>query len=283
MEKLIHICTAAHQKGYLIGKTDFANGFNSMSRQSMLVTHSALFPEAVDIFNFFYGCRAPCFVFDQDNNILTFFSEEGSRQGCAAGSEAFCLGLTPVLQLLQHKYPEFELRAVVDDIVPIVPAPHTGSKEDWMLLFSRYADFLHELKDLSLALCGLHLNLDKGALLLPPSAPDPTAEILAKFDPSFCFCRDGLIIVGGPVGTDLFVNEFMRQKMLQAVVKLQAIKQLGMREVRAAHRLLVACASKLPLFLASVVPPSLSLPHLEWFDSQLRATFFHVVGDPDLA
>jgi hypothetical protein len=44
-EKLIHVCRAAYENKWLVGKNDFANGFNSMSRQKMLDSHCLLFPE----------------------------------------------------------------------------------------------------------------------------------------------------------------------------------------------------------------------------------------------
>jgi len=56
IELLIHACRAARGRHYLIGRNDFANGFNSLSRQAMLQTHAELFPEAVDVFNLFYAC-----------------------------------------------------------------------------------------------------------------------------------------------------------------------------------------------------------------------------------
>jgi hypothetical protein len=36
VEKLIHICRAAHESKWLVGKNDYENGFNSLSRQKML-------------------------------------------------------------------------------------------------------------------------------------------------------------------------------------------------------------------------------------------------------
>ena len=34
VEKLVHICRAAHANGWLVGRNDFTNGFNSLSRQT---------------------------------------------------------------------------------------------------------------------------------------------------------------------------------------------------------------------------------------------------------
>ena len=141
-ERLIHICRAAYENKWLVGKNDFANGFNSMSRQKMLDAHCKLFPEGTTVFNFFYGTDSPVFLFDDDNDIITLQSSQGSRQGCAAGTHGFCLGLHPMLHELHLLFPEFSLRVLTDDVIPLVPPPASGS-------YSRYADFLVALKRLS--------------------------------------------------------------------------------------------------------------------------------------
>ena len=115
-EKLIHICRAAYENKWLVGKNDFANGFNSMSSQKMLDAHCNLFPEGTTVFNFFYGTDSPVFLFDADNDIITLQSSQGSRQGCAAGTHGFCFGLHPMLHELQLLFPEFSLRVLTDDV-----------------------------------------------------------------------------------------------------------------------------------------------------------------------
>ena len=88
-EKLVHICRAAYESKWLVGKNDFANGFNSMSRQKMLDAHCSLFPEGTVVFNFFYGTDSPIFLFDVNDDLVTLQSSQGPRQGCAAGTHGF--------------------------------------------------------------------------------------------------------------------------------------------------------------------------------------------------
>ena len=189
VEKLIHICRSAYESKWLVGKNDFENGFNSLSRQKMLDTHSLLFPESTDIFNFFYGVDSPVFLLDDELELCVLRSEEGSRQGCAAGTEAFCLGIVPVLTKLQARYPEFEFRAVTDDIVPIVPPPASGSFDDWQVVYVKYARCLNDLKELSLELAGLRLNQEKGALLLPRVLRFPHLRCVLCFHCNSSFAR----------------------------------------------------------------------------------------------
>jgi len=95
-ERLIHTCLAAHENKWIVGKNDYENGFNSLCRQKMLDMHCKLFPEATNVFNFFYGIDAPAYILDKDNKLIIFRSKQGSRQGCAAGTEAFCLVIHPL-------------------------------------------------------------------------------------------------------------------------------------------------------------------------------------------
>ena len=116
IEKLIHTCRAAFEARYIIGRSDFENGFNSLSRQQMLDNHAAVYPEATGIFNFLYGVDAPVFLIDDKERITVVWSSEGPRQGCAAGTHLFGTGVIPLLNKLQSNYPEFVLLVLTDDI-----------------------------------------------------------------------------------------------------------------------------------------------------------------------
>ena len=282
-EKLIHVCRAAYESKWLVGKNDFANGFNSMCRQKMLDSHAKLFPEATTVFNFFYGTDSPVFLFDADNNITVLQSSQGSRQGCAAGTHGFCFGLHPLLLKLCALYPEFELRVLTDDVIPLVPPPASGSYADWQATYSRYADFLIDLERLSLEITGLTLNLEKGSLLLPVGAPLPSAEVRVKFPPLFDFQQEGFRVAGSPIGTDAFMHAFVEDKIQEAQNKIAAIKILGLKSPRAAHRLLVCCASKLMSFLSATVPPHVMLPALHRFDSLIETTFLEILSSTPIS
>ena len=276
VEKLIHVCRAAHASGWLVGRNDFANGFNSLCRQKMLDANCAQFPESTDVFNFFYGMDSPILLFDDNCNITVLNSSEGPRQGCAAGSHSFALTIHPLLVELQTKYPEFEIRVLTDDIIPLVPPP--SNPGGWQELYLRYGCFLRDLRDLAAKHGGLHLNMDKCGLLLPPSAPEPNSEVRAIFPALFDFRSDGFRIAGSPIGTEAFVSKFIEGKLFEGLYKLNAIKQIGNRSPRAAHRLISTCATKLFSFLAATVPPTVMLPVLKTFDDHIQATFLHVLA-----
>lgn len=114
---------------------------------------------------------------------------------------------------------------------------------------------------------------------MPKSAPLATPEVRALFPAGFEFRQDGFRIAGSPVGTDAFMQSFLDAKLPEVASKLKAVKLVGKKSPRAGHRLLTSCMSKLMHFLASTVPPSVSLPFLQKFDEQVEQTFFEIV-DP---
>ena len=74
------------------------------------------------------------------------------------------------------------------------------------------------------------------------------------------------------------MRSFVRAKVLETSGKLSAIKLVGRKSPRAAHRLLTSCATKLLSFLASTVPPDITLPELREFDLDIEQTFFSIIS-----
>ena len=186
----------------------------------MLTAHAELFPEAVDALNFFYGTSAPVFVFDAHGDLIQLASEEGSRQGCAAGTEAFCLTIHRIVSRIQKLYPDYIFRVLTDDLIPLVPPPATDSNAEWQLTYARYAKFLADLRRISREEAGLTLNIDKGGLLIPDGAPPPSASVLSLFEAGFQFRSDGFRIAGAPIGTAAFMQQFTKAKVAEATAKV---------------------------------------------------------------
>ena len=60
-EAFCHSLRALREKGYAILKTDFANGFNALSRQAMLDAVQLRCPQLTSLFNLFYTVDGACF------------------------------------------------------------------------------------------------------------------------------------------------------------------------------------------------------------------------------
>ena len=184
------------------------------------------------------------------------------------------------MQRLQSKYKEYEFRAIVDDIIPLIPPPLSQTFDDWQQVYARYAQFLVDLKQVALEEAGLCLNIEKCGLLLPECAPMPTDAVKALFPDRFDFQTEGFRI-GAPIGTTLFMQKYVSMKVAEAIGKVNQVKLLGKESARAAHRLLISCATKLLTFLASTVPPNVCGPSLLNYDTAL---FLEILGfEPDHA
>ena len=128
-----------------------------------------------------------------DGVVTTMASEQGSRQGCAAGSECFCVAIDPLIKTLTAAYPDFKLRIFVDDIFPLVPPPPTGTNEDWQQLYRDMRSSCWISRQI-----GLSLNIGKCGLLLP--GPPPPPLLLTRPAASFQFHLRGHCRRGRPGG-----------------------------------------------------------------------------------
>ena len=85
----------------------------------------------------------------------------------------------------------------------MIPPPEIKSFENWQSLYRQLALFRNTLQTNLKEDVGLTLHLRKAGILLPSDAPDPVEDIKALFPPDY-FKRDGMVIAGAPIGTDLF-------------------------------------------------------------------------------
>ena len=152
--------------------------------------------------------------------IKSHYSGASKVQGCTLGTEAFCIGAHPLMVELQQRYPEFHLRILTDDIVPLCPPPSSDTPEAWQACYRRYAAFLSDLESLAAKITGLKLNKAKSGLLLPLGAPDPDDDVKLLFPPSFLFTRDGMRVAGSPIGTDAYMSDFVKHKVYEACGKV---------------------------------------------------------------
>ena len=75
---------------------------------------------------------------------------------------------------------------------------------------------------------------------------------------------DGMAISGAPVGSDFYIQHFIKWKTIAAIDKIRAIRQLGFSDViptpkHAAFQLLASSGTKLMSFIAAAVPPNTPL------------------------
>jgi hypothetical protein len=105
---------------HVLLKLDIANAFNSQSRGAFLTTVATSFPELLPLAAQFYQSPTSLYIRGREETC-TLQSVSGQQQGDTLGPLLFALGLQPVLEAVQEKYPGVIIRAYIDDIHLIGP------------------------------------------------------------------------------------------------------------------------------------------------------------------
>ena len=101
---------------HLVIQTDLANAFNSWSRDKLYPIVDQHFPELSHVIRAAYGNPSQVLFAEPNQPTHSIQSTVGSRQGCVAGSLAFCLALQPILQTIAHEYPDLLILSYCDDM-----------------------------------------------------------------------------------------------------------------------------------------------------------------------
>jgi hypothetical protein len=179
--EVLFLCTrlALEKKEWAVVSDDKKNGFNAISRESIVAALRRWFPELLPHFRFFYGRQGGLFVSadggrlaacDKFGNVFT--SAEGCTQGDPLGPLYFALGYHQALLESQARSPDVLHLAYLDDTYYLAPprdaflACRRG--EDVcaggdLSLYSEAAQALlrrpaHASRD---GLCGVHSNRGK--------------------------------------------------------------------------------------------------------------------------
>lgn len=290
----------ALRSGFAIAKGDVENAFQTVSRQAALVNFGASEPSLA---NFFYRALSmdiPLFTRDANGELKVIWSSTGAPQGSVSGTVVFTAGVDIVFKTLSTEFPSFFCCAATDDLTQFF-RPDEDTFEAWQSQYELLAVFLQRYERLMWECCSLKQNLSKSAIVLPVNAPMPTTEVRNLFPDGFKFHHvatvvpegvpfprrdDGFVVCGAPVGSDLYIDAFVRWKTNAAIAKLSAISLLSGSDLipspkHVAFKLLAACGIKLMSYVATVVPPRFTVTHLKRFDNAVRTVFFKLLY-PDL-
>lgn len=94
----------------------------------MLMTASS---QSTRIVNAIYGVDAPVLLPTKNGDVQTLWSSQGSRQGCALGTESFCYAIDGPVRRTHAMFPDFVFKVLTDDIVVMCPPPRDGSEAGW--------------------------------------------------------------------------------------------------------------------------------------------------------
>ena len=287
----------ALKQGYAIGKGDIENAFQCICRMTALSNIHEVEPALASYLSRTLCQLIPMFTRNVNGQIVVIWSSSGAPQGSVPGTLVYTAGVMKIYDILKTEFPSFFLSSATDDLFQFFK-PELDTHDDWQEQFTLFAKFLHRYEELARTQCSLKQNISKGAVVLPNNAPLPSEEVLALFPPGFKFHHvsahlippevpfsdrtDGLVICGAPVGSDFFIDAFMKWKTDVAISKLHTINRLAQTDSiptprHVAFKLLATCGSKMMSFAATTVPPQFATDHLKRFDNEVRAVFFKIL------
>ena len=271
-ELYCHSLRALRERGWAILKTDFANGFNALSRQAVLDAVQERCPELTSLFNLFYAVDGACF-FALDGVAEIIWSAEGVRMGCPLGSFGFDLALQAILNNCANRHPKVLVRSLTDDCNLMVHLP--GERAEAKMALKSLRDAFTDLKSEAQKYLNLELNLGKCALLLPQDHV-LLPEDAKCFEDTKVEAR-GMRVAGAPIGNDEFCAEFVGAKVDAAKAKIGAL-----RGIHPQVGLLLLMLHAGPNYLAQIVPPSLTVKHFDMEVADFVLELMSLAGAPGL-
>ena len=213
-------------------KMDFTNMFNSISRQATYEELKVHFPELCHIYTHLYPPTGNLIWTQKpDGKWTNFIQPEGFAQGCPLSPFLSCLPLNRLLANLQIALKNR-------------PVPHPTTTTRRTAAFMDDTGAVLPLSDIAFAFKfianngppkGLHLSTDKCELLLATNGDNPLpylhprlAQELQQVADTYCKGKinsDGLTLLGIPIGSGTFMNNFLINKLDDLQNTLTSIKE----------------------------------------------------------
>jgi hypothetical protein len=228
----------AHESGLVVAAWDVVNAFFSVGRAQMFDAVAQKVPEIYGNLLPSYGLVTPVLLSYEEDGVLVLEimpSLEGARIGCIRASWLYCVAVQPVYEMLTDEFEGVQIRAVIDDMTAMFEPPlDSGSAEAWEELYERIWEFQERYRVLAGGL-GLDLHPTKGGVLLPALAPLPVRRQSLRI-------VQGLVEVGGAIGSKDFVDAFTATKEEQAHRRIESILQISENHPQACMKLLTVSA-----------------------------------------
>lgn len=237
----------------IVLKLDLKNAFNSISRNAIRAGVISYAPNLLKYFNWVYGNNTSIYLRDGSEIAK---SERGVRQGDPLGPLFFCLGIQVVLTKATELNIPVDAYAIMDDITL------HGEAADVL----KYLDFLSQ----ELPNIGLSINADKSEIF-GNNSNGVITDIFLNYD--ITILQDGLEILGCPVGTDIYVDDFLKRKYKKFKQTLDTLSHV---KTALAFPVLKSCVNTKPVYLTRTCLPWLTQRHNEKFDKDVNALLAHM-------
>ena len=243
--------------------TDVENAFNSISTPAVLAC-GQLLPPLRPAITFLYS--KPIKVVYRGSAVnsvpLTIDVLRGTIQGSPEGSLICSAVIAPCVRAVQEALPAVAALGVADD------RTFVASLEDLLQAIPIYEREL-ETK-------GLKCNRGKQFLVCGPGADRAAAASVAH--QLGVNLVDGAEVCGGPVGTDAWIDGFLRAKFDAAIETVAKVEAQARHAVETHHRSLAHtlkltryCLGTAPIMhLLATTPPRLVEPHAQRYDAAVQ-------------
>ena len=197
-----------------IGTTDLAAAYQNIDQGLIMNELAANFPR------FFALTR---WMVDDDINMFyngkIIKSKQGVTQGSVFGGLLFCAGFAAmerkITTALGGDSGVLYRQAFADDTLFIAPLEaHTKRLQ---ILMEQGPNM------------GIHLNKSKSQVIMPV----PSEDELDLYPTEFKRLKDGIVVLGAPVGSDKFVQDFLDERINKVEKLLDKTKELGNTQVMA--------------------------------------------------
>ena len=277
VEIMAFTATPGFKEGCTILSYDGANAFNSIYHHRFLPALAEVVPSVVPYVSNLYAREPPKLLFALDGGGLEVVeSARGVQQGCNLGPLCYSAGSLKILKEFRANPSVPGARAVsfIDDITIVLP-PELSLD---MAATGKVTEWLQERLEVE----GISLNRRKSqALLADGVGPEQLTEEqrVAMDTTGLTVVRQGMRVVGVPVGTEQFQRDFLQEvangkpaELVRALVPME--------DAQASFQILRLSATSRLSHLLRTVPHSITCQAAANYDDLVEwALASIIVGD----
>lgn len=226
VERVAMEAQLVHQTGHWVVQTDCSNAFNTAKRTAIMAQAAQSTPGIVGYIARCYDeIPAKAFYEMDSGERRAIECRSGVQQGDGMGPPLFCFVLVPIVSKRRTKYEPLGVRikAYMDDITLHFKA----IIEDAMQVVPDLVDELEAV--------GIVVNRRKSSALPPPRHNVTPAERRLFDGAGIPIAEEGITVVGVPIGTDAYVEEYAMTKITEGGADKLARMLARMPDKQVAH------------------------------------------------
>ena len=280
VEIMAFTATLGFEEGCTILSYDGANAFNSIYRHRFLPALAEIVASVVPYAPDLYAREPPNLLFSPYGGGLEVVeSARGVQQGCNLGSLCYSAGSLKIPKECRVNPPVPGARAVsfIDDITVILP-PELSLD---IAAIGKFTEWLQE----RLGVEGISLNRRKSQPLLPDGVgPEQVTEEqrMAMDTTGLTVVRQGMRVVGVPVGTEQFQRDFL-QKAVNGEPTELVRALVPMEGAQASFQMLRLSATSRLSPLLRTVPPSITCQAAANYDALVEWALASIIAGDEAA